>query len=82
MKVQLTRESAKQLQKITPVDQKKIYKKLESLPEDYKEGKKLKGELSGLYSMRVWPYRIVYEINSKDEAIVVHLIAHRQGVYK
>jgi len=33
-------------------------------------GKKLKGEYSGIYSYRVWPYRILYEIRKKELVVL------------
>ena len=43
-------------------------------------GKKLKGELEGKYSYRVWPYRIIYTIYEKR---VVYILRgqHRQSAY-
>ena len=70
----------KQLRKIPKVELKKIFKKLEILKNDPYAGKPLKGELKGLYSVKPWPYRIIYEINPKK--IVIYSIAHRQGSYK
>ncbi|MEK7496697.1 MAG: type II toxin-antitoxin system RelE/ParE family toxin [Patescibacteria group bacterium] len=45
-------------------------------------GKKMKGEFTGQYNYRVWPYRIVYEIYNEKLMILVITIGHRQGVYK
>ncbi|OGG14799.1 hypothetical protein A2773_06895 [Candidatus Gottesmanbacteria bacterium RIFCSPHIGHO2_01_FULL_39_10] len=70
----------KQLKKLPLSEKKKVIRKLELLANDPLTGKQLKGELAGFRSLRVWPYRIIYEI-SKDE-ITVYSIAHRQGVYK
>lgn len=45
-------------------------------------GKKLHGKRKGQYSVRVWPYRIVYKIYKNELLIVVIEFDHRQGVYK
>ena len=42
----------------------------------------LKGDLTGLYKLRVGDYRIVYEVLHNKEVIVVHLIGHRRDVYR
>ncbi|MEK7061086.1 MAG: type II toxin-antitoxin system RelE/ParE family toxin [Patescibacteria group bacterium] len=70
----------KQLKKIPKVELKKIFRKLELLKNDPYAGKPLKGELKNLYSIKPWPYRIIYEMDSKR--IVIYSIAHRQGSYK
>ena len=80
MKIYYKPQVAKQIKKIPQRDLKKIFKKLRNLSEDPLSGKPLKGELEGLYSIKAWPYRIVYEI--KNEKIIIYSIAHRQGVYK
>ena len=71
-------------------------KSLDKLPEDYRlkirqalreivadpfSGKKLSGKREGQYSIRVWPYRIIYIIKKKELIIFVIDIDHRQGVY-
>ena len=44
-------------------------------------GKKLHGKRDGQYSLRVWPYRIVYKIYKHELLILVIEFGHRQGVY-
>ena len=44
-------------------------------------GKKLEGELRDFYSLRVWPYRIIYQIIKNELIVFVVQIKHRQGVY-
>lgn len=69
--------------KYLPKDaQTKIKKKVEVLGNDPLIGKKLSGELSELHSLRVWPYRVVYYINSIEKRIYITAILHRQGAYK
>ena len=75
----------------------KAEKQLNNIPSPYKErititltsitanpwiGKKLKGEYEGSYSVRVWPYRIIYKIYKHELLVVVFKIKHRgQGAY-
>ncbi|MCE7898185.1 MAG: type II toxin-antitoxin system mRNA interferase toxin, RelE/StbE family [bacterium] len=80
VQVFLTDQAIKDFKKISVVNQKKIKKRLSLLEKDNLAGKKLTGKLSELYSLRAWPYRILYVIQNK-EVWVTH-IAHRQGVYK
>ena len=44
-------------------------------------GKKLEGKYKNCYSLRVWPYRVIYEIIRKKLVILIIDIGHRQGVY-
>jgi mRNA-degrading endonuclease RelE of RelBE toxin-antitoxin system len=82
MKVILSKDAHKQYIHLPKPDQIKILKKLTSLESSPNEGKKLSGELHGILSLHAWPYRILYEINEKQQLITIHKIAHRQGVYK
>lgn len=82
MEVFLSKDAAKQYNKLPKPERMKIKKRLAFLADFPFEGKKLSGEFDGLYTIRVWPYRVIYEINKKEKKIEVHKIAHRQGVYK
>jgi mRNA-degrading endonuclease RelE of RelBE toxin-antitoxin system len=44
-------------------------------------GKKLEGKRAGQWSMRIWPYRIIYSIYKKELLVFVIAISHRQGIY-
>lgn len=44
-------------------------------------GKKLTGKLEGQYSLRLWPYRIVYFITQGKDVIITD-IGHRKDVYR
>jgi mRNA-degrading endonuclease RelE of RelBE toxin-antitoxin system len=45
-------------------------------------GKPLVGELAGLWSARRGDYRVVYEIDEKKSAVVIHRVQHRRDVYR
>ncbi len=72
----------KKLDKLPKKDQEKIKKVLESLQVSPYVGKKLSGELAGLYSVRAWPYRIMYAVIKKELIILVVDVGHRKEVYK
>lgn len=82
MDVVLSKNAQKEFEHLPKIEQIKIMKKLVSLEQNPYAGKKLTGELKGIYSLRAWPYRILYEINQDIKRIEVHKIAHRQGAYK
>jgi mRNA-degrading endonuclease RelE of RelBE toxin-antitoxin system len=45
-------------------------------------GKPLLGDLEGYFSLRVWPYRIIYKVYEKKLIVYVIEITHRQEAYK
>lgn len=79
-RVIITDKAIKDLRKIPRIEQKKIQKKLGILREDIFCGKKLGRDLKKYYSLRAWPYRIIYEIISGKVWVVK--IQHRQGAYR
>ena len=82
MRVALSKDAQKQFKKLPQSEQAKVVKKLKGLEQNPLAGKKLEGEFKEIYSLRVWPYRILYGINTKELRIEVHKILHRQGAYK
>lgn len=73
----------KDLRKIDKTWQKKILKEIRTkLIKDPYKGKKLVGELSAFYRLRVGDYRVIYEIVEKEVLVTVIKIKHRKEVYK
>jgi len=56
---------------------KKIIKKIKDNPE---VGKPLRYDLFGLRSIKIPPFRILYEI--RKDLIILHKFEHRKGAYK
>ncbi len=69
------------MEKFPPKDQKRLTEAIISLRDDPFRGKKLLGEYDGKWVIRVWPYRIIYEIEKKTVTVFVENVGHRQGVY-
>ncbi|MBI3193003.1 MAG: type II toxin-antitoxin system RelE/ParE family toxin [Ignavibacteriae bacterium] len=42
----------------------------------------LKGELTGLYKLRVGDYRVIYQILFREQTIIIHQVGHRSEIYK
>ncbi|OGH13933.1 MAG: hypothetical protein A3H50_03705 [Candidatus Levybacteria bacterium RIFCSPLOWO2_02_FULL_37_10] len=82
MDVILSKNATKQFNRLPKAEQSKIRKKLIALKEDPYSGKQLSGDLNGLFSLKAWPYRIIYEVNKKKRRVEVNKIVHRQGAYK
>ncbi len=58
---------------------KRIRKKLEELKKYPERGNHLK--YSAFWSLRIGDYRIIYEVNKKEQKIVILFIGHRKNVY-
>jgi len=82
MIVVLSKNARKDYEHIPKSQQAKVRKKLALLEQNPYAGKKLSGELTGIYTIRAWPYRIFYEVNKTENRVEVHKIKHRQGAYK
>ncbi len=80
MSIYLTSQAQKELATISPIEKQKIIKKLRQLEVNSLSGKRLSGKLRGFYSLRAWPYRIIYELID-DNVWIVHIM-HRKDVYK
>ncbi|OIO53687.1 hypothetical protein AUJ46_04425 [Candidatus Peregrinibacteria bacterium CG1_02_54_53] len=81
-RVELTKSAEKDVCRLSKKDQGRIFRGLESLKNDPFSGKKLQGPLEGLWSLRVWPYRIIYEIQKKKILVTVIAVKQRKNVYK
>jgi len=78
----LAKSAKKDLDKITEKYKPRITAALFDLKKDPHLGKPLKGKFMELYSLRVWPYRIIYKTYKKELIILIIRIGHRQGIYK
>lgn len=72
-------KAVKQVRKLPQREKQKIVRKLNELVTNPYLGKPLLGEYQGCYSLRAWPYRVIYQIHSNE--ILVLSISHRQSAY-
>lgn len=82
MEIVYKNEAIKNLKILTSSDKQKAKKKIESLQGSPLEGKKLKGEFSGLRSIRAWPLRIIYSFDPRAKIITIITVDFRGNVYK
>ena len=80
--VVLRKHASKVLKKLDERYRDKVFRAIHFLAMDSYLGKPLRGEFEGKYSLRVWPYRIIYKIYKNKLIVYVFSIGHRQGVYK
>ena len=79
--VKFHRAAQKELDNLPLKDKERILKVIPSLSINPFQGKKLEGEYVNHYSIRVWPYRIIYIVYKKELVIIIVKVGHRQGVY-
>ncbi len=77
----LSKKAESDFARLPNTERRKIIKKLAVLYTEPLSGKPLQGELAGFYSLRAWPYRIIYQFQ-KPNKVIVHYISHRQGAYR
>lgn len=78
--VLLSKEAEGDFIRLPKVEKEKVIRKLDLLRNDPLLGKLLMGELKEFRSLRVWPYRILYEF--RKTRVIIHRILHRQRAYK
>ena len=72
----------KDLKKIDKTWQKRILQKIKTtLREDPYSGKKLVGNLSAFWRIRVGDYRIIYTIKEEIVTVEVVKVGHRKHIY-
>jgi mRNA interferase RelE/StbE len=81
-RIVVVRSAQKALKRIPRKMQQKICEEIDRLAINPFMGKKLEGNLGGRYTVRVWPYRIIYRIEKKIVTVYILKIGHRQGVYR
>ena len=79
--LQIKPKARKNLDKLPEAYRPRIWQALREIEADSFFGKKLSGKRADQYSVRVWPYRIVYIIKKKELIVLVIDVGHRQGVY-
>ncbi|MFH0770805.1 MAG: type II toxin-antitoxin system RelE/ParE family toxin [Candidatus Peregrinibacteria bacterium] len=81
-RIVITKQAAKDMKKLSADMRKRVDAAIDVLRENPLAGKQLRGELEGMWSLRVWPYRIIYTIHREIVTVSVLRVGHRQGVYQ
>ena len=81
-KVVILKHAQKEALLLPKKDQQRITSAIASLMTDPYRGKKLQGNFKGAWSIRVWPYRIIYNNKKKIVTVTVVKIGHRKSVYQ
>ncbi|MBS3093526.1 type II toxin-antitoxin system RelE/ParE family toxin [Candidatus Pacearchaeota archaeon] len=70
------------LKKLKRGDQEFILKRIELLKENPHLGKRLAGNLFGLWKLRIDKFRVLYRIFENKLLIVIIDIGHRKNIYE
>ena len=82
--VKATKEFEKSFRDITKKDKQlreRIIKSIEKLKDNPYSGKPLSYDLTGLRSLRVGKYRVIYKIDEENKVIWLITVGHRKKVY-
>ena len=69
------------LKKLKKDEQKNILNKIQKLKDNPNLGKRLSGNLYGLWKLRFDKYRILYQIIENKLIIIILNIGHRKNIY-
>ena len=72
----------KSLLKIDKKNRIRLIKVIDDLLSQPYKGTQLKGDLTGLRSIRIGQFRIIYEIQKDELIILVVRIGHRKEIYR
>ena len=81
-KILILKQAQKEARKLPQKDRQRIASAIASLQTDPFRGKQLHGDFEGAWAIRVWPYRVVYTIESNIVTVTVLRIGHRKDIYK
>jgi mRNA interferase RelE/StbE len=78
----VTDKAKKELKKLPIPEQKRVILMLRKIRENPKIGKRMEGVYQKLFTVRFWPYRILYEVSHEKIVVTVVRIGHRKDVYQ
>jgi mRNA interferase RelE/StbE len=80
LELQFTKEFLRKLKQINKQTQVRILHQLKTLEEKPFAGKRLTGRLTGLFSLRIGNYRIIYQLS--ENKVIIRTVGHRKTIYR
>ncbi|MEK7563278.1 MAG: type II toxin-antitoxin system RelE/ParE family toxin [Patescibacteria group bacterium] len=77
-----TKKAHKELLQLPKRDRHRIERAIDHLKEEPYAGKHMHGNRKGMFSLRVWPYRVIYTIRHEIITVTIISIGHRKDIYK
>jgi len=81
-KILFHKKAQKFFNKLDKPEKKQISKAMDKLKTNPKKGKPLSGNLSGLRSLRITKYRILYKEYEEKLLIFILKLGHRKNIYE
>jgi mRNA interferase RelE/StbE len=76
-----TNSYLKDLRKLDRAANRRILPAIELLADSPRLGKMLRGELEGLWSLRVGEFRVIYSIEESNRTVTLRAAGHRGAIY-
>ena len=81
-RVVLVQSAQKEFNKAPRNIQEKVLLVFGALETNPYSGKPLRGEYAGVWTMRAWPFRVIYEIIEAALVVTVIRVRHRKDAYR
>lgn len=83
-RIRILHEATRDLARLDKPLARRIVERVNWLAEnmDYIRPEALRGNLEGLYKLRIGDYRVVYEIIYQEKVVVIHAVGHRREIYR
>lgn len=82
LRVKFAQTVAEALSSLHPEIKKQLKAALQDIAKKPYQGKELQEELFGFHSYRFKRYRILYQVDDENQAILVYHFGHRRNVYE
>lgn len=82
LQIALNSKAKKDLAKISKKERLRLLASLAKLRSSPYLGKRLAGKFQDCYSLRVWSYRLIYQVKEQQSLILVVRLGHRREVYR
>jgi len=83
LEIQISRTAEKQLEKLSPDDQRRVVEAVLTLRDDPRPrgARKLAG-YDDVFRIRVGHYRVLYSVSESELIVIILKIGHRKDVYR
>jgi len=83
LEIQISRTAEKQLEKLSPDDQRRVVEAVLALRDDPRPrgARKLAG-YDDVFRIRVGHYRVLYSVSESELIVIILKIGHRKDVYR
>jgi mRNA interferase RelE/StbE len=81
-KVELAESFAKEFSRNHKDKREWLERMIERLEQEPQFGKPLRGNLHGLWQLRIGPFRVWYEINTEEKKVTLRAILHKDDAMK